>query len=193
MISEFLPTAPGSVKPWFPVKRFQANFDGFTGLYDFSDPAVAATNTRQVLMPVHSGSIYLLALQSFFANVPEGDWLEAMDIESLFPFFSLFFQNSKNGQVFEKPVRCVNYLDSAPQVAYYRTLSDDDNLMISFGGQVAQSAGMVGFDPIFTEVNFTIYEINHKKWVEDFNKGIHPILRAFPQLAAALPHTQGQG
>jgi hypothetical protein len=192
-ISEYLPTRPGSVKPRFPVKRFQAVFDGGLGIYDFNATGVAAFNKNQVLIPINTNSIYLIERQSFYANVSESAWLEAMGAEADFPFFSLHFEKSAAKQVLEEPVWCVNFLDAVEQVSYYRTANTADNLLISFGGQVGQSFPMVGVDPVLAEVNFTIYQITDDKWCKDFLKGDHPILRAFPQLQEALHRENFRG
>ena len=186
-INDYLPTNPAHLRVRYPVKRFQAAFDGFTGLYDFSAPAVAAFNTDQTLLKLEIGSIYLIERISFFAGAgtpdAESNWLTAMQSEANFPFFRLHFRNSVSTSIYPEPVRCVNFIDGLEQLVFFWTTAQGNSqtspeeLRISFGGLVGQVAGMVGIDPLLAEVNFTIYQVTDPAWVKDFIEGKFPGLR----------------
>ena len=151
----------------YPVQRFQAAFA--LGVYDFS---IVAGNQNQVLInPMQQNTVYLIERINFYASVPEGAWLEAQPALANFPSFRLSFLNSPSDSIYPEPIRCVNYVDNSEQLIWYYSTREAEQLLISFGGQVNQPASMVGIPTVFSQVNFTMYQIQNQDWVKAFNRG----------------------
>lgn len=163
-IIERIPTNPSGSRVRYPVKRFSAPFAA--GQYDFNQ----AGNTDLVLTRMQANSIYCIERINFFAQAAEADWLESMDTEVNFPSFRLHFLNDDSNSIYPEPVRCVNYLDNAEQLIFFWSTREREDLLITFAGIVNQVAGMVGFDPLLAEVNFTMYQITDEAWNKAFVK-----------------------
>jgi len=157
-----IPINNNSTRVRYPVFRFSAPLGA--GIYDFN----IAGNTDQLLMPLQSNSVYLIERINFFAQAGEADWLESMRTPADFPAFTLRYQNESANSIFPEPVQCVNFVDNLEQLVFFRTTRDRENLLISFTGIVNQVAGMVGLNPLLTEVNFTIYQITDETWIKKF-------------------------
>lgn len=152
----------------YPVQRFSANFAG--GVYDFS--AVGNTNQDlQLLAPMQQQTVYLIERINFFASIDEGTWLESQGPLATFPNFRLSFLNSKSDTIYPEPIRCVNYIDNSEQLIFYWSTRSNEELLISFNGLVNQVPATVGVPTIFTQVNFTIYQIQETNWVKAFLAG----------------------
>lgn len=150
----------------YPVARFSAPFAA--GVYNFSIPA----NENVVLLaPMQVSTVYLIERINFFANVPEGVWLESQDTIANYPNFRLHFLNSPSESLYPEPVRCVNYIDNGEQLIWYASTRSDESLLISFAGLVNQVPATVGIPTLFAQVNFTIYQVQNAEWIELFNRG----------------------
>lgn len=161
-IIERIPVNPNAVRVRYPVKRFSAPL--VAGQYDFG----IAANTDVNLFRLQANSVYLIERINFFAQAAEADWLESMDTEANFPRFTLHYEFDNANSQFPEPVRCVNYIDNAEQLVFFRNTREQENLLISFAGVVNQVAGMVGLDPLLAEVNFTIYQVTDEAWIRKF-------------------------
>jgi hypothetical protein len=161
-ITEKIPVNPNAVRVRYPVQRFSAPL--IAGQYDFG----IAANTDILLLPLQSNSVYLIERISFFAQATESDWLESMGTAAQFPAFRLHYQFDDANSLYPEPVRCVNYVDNAEQLVFFRTTRDSENLLISFSGIVTQVAGMVGLNPLLAQVNFTIYQVTDENWNRKF-------------------------
>lgn len=157
-----IPINPNGCRVRYPVKRFSAPFGA--GIYDFDQ----AANTNVLLYDLSPHSVYLMERINFFANISEADWLGGMGAQDTFPAFVVNLKYSKAASLWPEPVRCVNYIDNEEQLVFFRTTRDDDQLLITFNGQVTQVAGSVGVDPLLAQVNFTMYEITDQHWIEKF-------------------------
>lgn len=161
-IIERIPVNPNGVRVRYPVKRFSAPFAA--GQYDFNQ----AGNQDIPILPLANNSIYLIERINFFAGIAEATWLESMDTEANFPFFKLHLLKSPATSIFPEPIRCVNYIDNAEQLVFFRSLQKDDTLLITFGGIINQVAASVGIDPMLAEVNFTLYQVINEEWAKKF-------------------------
>jgi hypothetical protein len=162
---ERIPVNPNSVRVRYPVVRFSAPF--FAGQYDFGQ----AGNTGQLVLAMQANSVYCLERINFFAQVSESAWLESMDTAANFPAFALQYEKDSNTPIFPEPVRCVNYIDNAEQLVFFRSTRESERLMISFSGVVNQAADMVGIDPLLAQVNFTLYQVTDDSWNDRFIDG----------------------
>jgi hypothetical protein len=144
------------------VIRFSAPL--LLGQYNFG----IAANTDIQLLKMQSNSVYLIERVSFFGQADEADWLESMDTAANFPAYRLHYQNDDSNSLFPEPIQCVNYVDNAEQLVFFRSTRDNENLLISFSGIVNQVAGMVGLDPLLCQVNFTLYQVTDEPWIKKF-------------------------
>lgn len=156
---------PDDSRARYPVVRFESDpLDGFAD-YDWEN----AGNTNVTLMDdVTPGAVYLIERINFFANASESDWLESMKTPADFPRISIRFSRIGGGSIFADPFRCVNYVDNAEQLVYFRTSQKDDTIVASMYGKVAQVPGMVGKLTLLAQANFTIYEIRNAAWLKIF-------------------------
>lgn len=161
-IIERIPVNPNSTRVRYPVIRFSAPL--LLGQYNFG----IAANTDQLLFRMQANSVYLIERFSFFAQAAEADWLESMDTAANFPAYRVHYRFDEANSLFPDPIRCVNYVDNAEQLVFFRSTREDEELLISFFGVVNQVAGMVGLDPLLAEVNFTIYQITDEAWIRRF-------------------------
>lgn len=161
-IIERIPLNENASRVRFPVLRFSAPFAA--GQYDFGQ----AANQNVKMMALQPNSLYLLTAVSFSANVKESDWLESMDTQANFPNFRLHKEFDSSSSIYPEPIQCVDYMDGAEQLVYFRTLREADNLLISFNGIINQVAGMVGVTPVLAQVNFGMYQITDMRFVEKY-------------------------
>jgi hypothetical protein len=161
-ITEHIPVNPNSTRVRYPVKRFSAPL--LLGAYNYGIPA----NTDQLLLKMQANSVYLLERFSFFAQSSESDWLESMGAEIDFPSYRIHYRYDDSNSLLAEPVRCVNYVDNAEQLVFFRSTREGEELLISFSGIVNQVAGMVGLDPLLCQVNFTLYQVTDSHWITRF-------------------------
>lgn len=154
---------PQTSRVRFPVARFTGAL--VAGNYDFD----VIGNQDVQLMATEKESVYLVERFNFSAAIDEGAWLESQLTLAQFPRFSLNFQMHP-GQIYPEPIRALNYLDNAEHQIYFRSRNRNDNLRITFRGQVQQVARTVGINPLIVQVSFTIYQINSRAWIEWFDR-----------------------
>lgn len=158
---------PDNSRVRYPVARFvSSNLDGF-GRYVWEN----AGNTKVTLMTdLNANHVYLVERVSFYANVAEADWLESMITPVDFPRIPIAFNRVGGASIYAEPFRAVNYVDNNEQLLYFQALQPEDILVASMFGQVQQTAGMVGKLNLIAQINFTMYEITDRKWIEAYKR-----------------------
>jgi len=158
---------PDNSRVRYPVARFVSDNLNGLGQYNWEN----AGNTRvNIMTNLAQGHVYLVERVSFFANVPESDWLESMLTPNDFPRVSLQFDRIGGASIYAEPFRCVNYIDNNEQLLYFKSLQKEDVLCASMFGAVIQTPGMVGMLNLISQINFTVYEITDTKWIELFER-----------------------
>jgi len=158
---------PDNSRVRYPVARFvSSNLDGL-GQYSWENAGNTLVN---IMTEMAQGHVYLIERVSFFANVPESDWLESMLTPNDFPRVSLQFNRIGGASIYAEPFRCVNYIDNNEQLLYFKSLQKGDTLAASMFGRVVQTPGMVGLLNLISQINFTVYEIVDTKWIELFER-----------------------
>lgn len=166
---------PDNSRVRYPVARFVSTaLDGF-GRYAWEN----AGNSQVPLMTdMTASNVYLVERVSFYANVAENSWLESMILVNDFPRISLQFPRIGGSSIYAEPFRAVNYVDNNEQLLYFRPLQKGDTLAASMFGTVQQSAGMIGLLTLIAQINFTVYEITDKAWIQTFER--NPAHLGFP-------------
>ena len=153
---------PDNSRVRYPVARFVSDNLNGLGQYVWEN----AGNTLVTLMSdLAPSNVYLIERVSFFANVPEGDWLESMLTPADFPRVAVQFNRIGGASIYAEPFRAVNYVDNNEQLLYFRPLQSGDLLAATMFGTVNQSPGMVGMLNLVSQINFTVYEITDRKWI----------------------------
>jgi hypothetical protein len=122
------------------------------------------------MQEMSASNVYLIERISFFANVAEGDWLESMLAPANFPRIAVQFNRIGGASIYAEPFRCVNYVDNNEQLLYFKPLQNGDILAATMFGRVTQSPGMVGNLFLLAQINFTIYEITDRKWIDLYER-----------------------
>jgi hypothetical protein len=164
-------TIPKSSRFHLPFIKFTANFNVPTlGEYDFNQPA----NQNKVIFPsMLPSSIYMIERINFSATIPEGDFLEALDVTPQ----ALFRYNIERYPVYMRPLTMVKYVDNMEAVAYFSSLNRAEQLVIDFTGKLFQTAALVGVPSITVEIELNVYEIIDQDWIKAFNQSLKNDLR----------------
>ena len=158
---------PDNSRVLFPVSRFESSaLNGF-GRYVWENAGNTQVNLMADLEPSH---VYLIERVNFFANVAESDWLSSMISAVDFPRVALQFRPLRAGSIYGEPFRCVNYVDNAETLIYFRPQQRADVLTATMYGQVQQVPGMVGLLTLISQINYTVYEITDKSWIQTFER-----------------------
>lgn len=158
---------PDNARVRYPIARFVSKDLNVASDYDFED----AANTDVLLMDkLNAGSLYLMERINFFAAAVESDWLKASRTAANFPRVTVRFSGIGGASIFGDPFRCVNYVDNSESLIWMRPTQVNSNLLASMYGKVHQVAGMVGELNLVAQINFTVYEITNRKWIETFEK-----------------------
>lgn len=158
---------PDNSRVRYPVARFVSSaLDGLSQ-YAWEN----AGNTQVPLMQdMNASHVYLVERVSFFANVAESDWLGSMLTPADFPRVSIQFNRIGGSSIYAEPFRCVNYIDNNEQLLYFRALQNGDVLTATMYGTVQQVPGMVGMLTLVSQINFTVYEITDRNWIQVFER-----------------------
>jgi hypothetical protein len=158
---------PDNSRIRYPVALFVSdNLDG-SAQYNWENAGNAAV---PLMTEMSASNVYLIERVNFFANVAESDWLESMIAPINFPRVSLGFNRIGGASIYAEPFRCVNYIDNAEQLLYFRALQNGDILTATMIGRIQQSAGMVGNLNLRAQINFNIYEITDRKWINLYER-----------------------
>ena len=135
--------------------RFAAQFNVPTlGQYDFG----VAANTQQVVIAnLNPNFVYLIDRVSFSASIPEGVYLESVNVT---PQARLSFLNTEYG-IYPRPLPGVNYKDNLEWRFFFWTEKRNDQLLVTFDGALNQVAATVGVPIIYANLSFVIYEENN--------------------------------
>lgn len=159
-----------------PVIRFGAAFNvPLVGGYDWN----VVANTAVPFQLIKKNQLYLIERYSFSATIAEGDFLEAV---TTVPTLEVRIPRESGRMIYPTPIPLVNYIDGLETLIY--AFSDQDqSLTATFRGQLTQTAALVGVPVITAQVQFNIYEIKNKDWIENFlgqTKGGQAVGLVFP-------------
>jgi len=158
---------PDNSRVLFPSVLFtSADLDG-DGNYSWETPG----NTKVTLIEtLNQGHVYLIERASFTANVDLASWLESMLTVADFPRVSVQFPRIGGASIFGDPFRCVNYVENAEMLIYFEALQKGDSLAATMFGKVKQTSGMAGLLNLLAQINFTVYEITDKSWIQEYKR-----------------------
>jgi hypothetical protein len=130
------------------------------GAYDFNAPA----NQDVPIMLIRKNSLYLIERYSFSTTSAESDFLGAV---ITVPTLSVKIPSETNRQIYPLPIPLVNYIDGLETLIYVYS-NEEQNITGSMQGQIAQSLPFVGVPSIIAQVQFNIYEVKNKDWIDHF-------------------------
>lgn len=152
---------PPGTQFYQPVVRFTANFNApLLGGYDWNLPA----NTDVAFQFMRKNHLYLIERYSFSATAAEGDFLDAV---ITVPTLAVRIPSETNRLIYPNPIPLINYIDGL-ETLIYAYCDQDQSLTGTFRGQVNQSAPFVGMPSITAQVQFNIYEVKNKDWIDHF-------------------------
>lgn len=144
-----------------PLVRFTATFNApLAGGYDWN----IAGNTSVPFQLIRKNQLYLIERYSFSATIPEGDFLGAV---LTVPTLSVRIPRETDRQIYPTPIPLVNYIDGLETLIYAYS-NEDQQLQATFRGQLSQTPPLVGIPTITAQVQFNIYEVKNKDWIENF-------------------------
>ncbi len=151
---------PGS-QFYQPLLRFDATFNApLVGGYDWS----VAANVNVPFQLIRKNQLYLIERYSFSATIPEGDFFGAV---LTVPTLSVRIEEETNRQIYPTPIPLLNYVDGL-ETLIYAYGNQDQQLTGTFAGQLNQTPPLVGVPVITAQVQFNIYEVKNKDWIENF-------------------------
>lgn len=151
---------PGS-QFYQPLVRFTATFNApLVGGYDWN----VAGNTGVPFQLIRKNQLYLIERYSFSATIAEGDFFQAV---TTVPTLSVRIPRETDKQIYPTPIPLVNYVDGL-ETLIYAFSNEDQQLEATFRGQLNQTAPLVGVPTITAQVQFNIYEVKNKDWIENF-------------------------
>lgn len=159
-MSLILQLPPGS-QFYQPMVRFTATFNNpLIGGYDWN----VAGNTDVTFQFIRKNALYLFERYSFSANIAEGTFLDNV---LTVPTLQVRVPSETNRMIYPNPIPLVNYIDGLETLIYAYS-DQDQNLTGTFRGQLNQGAALVGVPTVIAQVQFNIYEIKNKDWIENF-------------------------
>ena len=133
---------------------FTATFNVPTpGFYDFGITA----NNQIILTPLLTNTVYLLGRISVGADIPEGDFLDAI---SSIPKLTLR-KGIANEIVYQQPVPIVTYVNDQEMIAWIDNKKANNSLKLEVTGTLIQTAALVGKATVKINVNYLIYAIEN--------------------------------
>ena len=123
------------------------------GAYDFGITA----NNQIVLTPLLLNTVYLLGRISIGADIPEGDFLDAINT---IPKLTLR-KSIANEIVYQQPLPIVTYVDDQEMIAWVDNKKANNSLKLEITGLLNQTAALVGKVTIKIHVNYLIYAIEN--------------------------------
>lgn len=151
---------PGS-QFYQPLIRFTATFNApLVGGYDWG----IAANVDVPFQLIRKNQLYLIERYSFSATIPEGDFFSSV---VTVPTLSVRIEEETNRQIYPTPIPLINYVDGL-ETLIYAYGNQDQQLTGTFAGQLNQTAPLVGIPTITAQVQFNIYEVKNKDWIENF-------------------------
>lgn len=148
-----------------PLIRFTATFNVPTvNRYDFG----IAANTNVPFLPSRRNHLFLFERYSFSATVAEAEFFQATQpATTTIPLLSIRIPSQNNRQIHPDPIPLINYVDGLEAVMWAHSLQDE-NFTATFTGSLAQTAGMGAPATITAQVQFNVYEVSNKDWIENF-------------------------
>lgn len=151
---------PGS-QFYQPLVRFAATFNApLVGGYDWG----VAANVDVPFQLIRKNQLYLIERYSFSATIPEGEFFGAVQTV---PTLSVRIEEETNRQIYPTPIPLLNYVDGL-ETLIYAYGNQDQQLTGTFAGQLSQTPALVGVGTITAQVQFNIYEVKNKYWIENF-------------------------
>lgn len=152
---------PPGTQFYQPLTRFTANFNApLVGGYDWE----LAGNTGVTLQEIRRNHLYLIERYSFSATIAEGTFFDNV---LTVPTLQVRIPSETNRMIYPNPIPLVNYIDGLETLIYAYS-DQDQELTATFRGQLSQGAALVGVTSIVAQVQFNIYEVKNKDWIENF-------------------------
>lgn len=156
---------PINSQPSITGNIFSAAFNVPTlNRYDFTN---TAANQNVNVLQLEKWAVYVIERINFAANIPQGEYLEAIDTAGGLPDFQLS-TTASNQQIFPNRQPLINYVDNLEVIQVFRTQQDNDFLRVSFRGLFAQTAALVGVGTLYAFLQMNIYKIQDVEWIQKF-------------------------
>jgi hypothetical protein len=135
---------------------FSAQFNVPTvGRYDFT---LTPANQNVFCMDMRPDVIYFIDSYSVGANITEEQFLESITVFPQLQITKRF--DSQN--LYRAPLQIVNFTDHGELSNFFHSDILDDQLLLSFTGELRQLASMVGISPVRIQVSMNIFEIEEQ-------------------------------
>jgi len=135
--------------------QFVATFNVPTpGQYDYG---IAANQNQVMIARLNPNFVYLIDRVSFSASVPEGVYLESVNVQ---PQFRLSLRQTQYG-IYPRPLPGVNYKDNLEWRFWFWTEKHNDQLLVTLTGSLNQVAATVGVAAITANLSLVVYEENN--------------------------------
>lgn len=149
--SLFLPT----------VNLFTATYNSPTvGYYDWG----VAANTAQEVLGISPGFLYFISIMNFGATVDEGTFLQNVNTIPRVQFLTKLTNRGLYGGGY--PI--ANYLKNNEVSAFFWTSQQDDALVATFTGVLAQNATLAGVPSITSHVSLNMFQIVDRAFISKF-------------------------
>lgn len=139
---------------------FTANF---TGVYDFS---LLAGNTRQTVLIFDPNTVYFLDNFSIAGNISSEDFLSSI---STVPTLTLSKAGDKAGStIYTRSFPISQFFHNKECTCFVDSNRGNDSLLVSLNGILAQTAGLVGIDPVKLTVSFSVFAMDEKEYNQTY-------------------------
>lgn len=145
-----------------PVARFRGLYTPTIPGYNFSLPG----NLDVPLFNLQANNAYIIERISFFAACDVGTWLDATRDSTDLPRLRFRYKQSPSVTMFPEPVVMANFRQAEERLIFIWPRAKNDQLQVSFSGNIGQPLALIGQTEILVEANFVIYEVNDMAWVE---------------------------
>ena len=155
---------PGNALVREPFARFDGPYNPAIGGYDYNQ----AANTDVDILQLNAGSLYVIALISFYAATDAGNWLTGVQGSTSIPEIRFRYKNSSATTLFPEPIKLANYRIAEERTIFFLPSAGADALQITMAGYIDQPAALVGVPSLAAQANFTIYEISNTAYIDQF-------------------------
>lgn len=142
------------------------------GKYSFD----IAANRNAVVLDLQLNSYYLIERMFISGNVPAEDFLAALDFSSgvsLLPSITIK-RKLHTASIHRLPLPVYQFTDSRETPMLFKSDKKDDQLLMSFTGQMNQTAALVGVNPLTVTIGLSIYEISEAGFNIGFRSALNP-------------------
>jgi hypothetical protein len=151
---------------------FKAVFSNPTiGKYDFTNYKVGGNRFNVAVdlgLAMNPNYLYFFHQMNFSLSIAEEDYLQAIDPGTVPTLAVKDSTNRKN--IFHSPFRMFRYFENAAIDSYHFNLNANSSLVADFQCVLDQIADLVGVDPIYAQISFSVYEIREETFINKYKR-----------------------